>query len=153
MPRTPEDWERLGELLVARRVELNSEWSNRKRFTADADVDYRVVYDIEKAKRTNFSTAMIRRLEKAYGLRAGAIPALLVGADLESWTLSGSDSSPPKSDMDQLQTRTIRDGEFEVFLAEAKDAIGQLSPQQRDEAERTTIRLLRGILRDMGAQL
>ncbi|SDI40312.1 hypothetical protein SAMN05421505_1492 [Sinosporangium album] len=152
MPWNSEDWERLGGLLVARRVDLRSAWSNRRQFADDTMLDYRVVYDIEKHRRQNFSPATCRRLEKAYGLRHGAIKAVLDGAVLDGWV----DEGPPIDGIDkidQLDTRIVKDGEFEVFLASAAAAITQLSPEQREEAERTTIRLLRGMLRDMGADI
>lgn len=144
MPWSSGVWMRLGEQLVARRVQLRSEWSVRRRFTDDTGVDYRVVYDIEKARRTNFSDGTLRRLEKAYGLRAGAIPAILSGDDMQAWAVETTSG---------LTTRIVRDGQLDVFLAQARDAMQQLSPQQREEIERTTIRLLRGMLRDMGAEI
>ncbi|MGI5153635.1 hypothetical protein [Microbispora sp. CA-102843] len=152
MSGSADDWKRLGEQLVARRVELNSDWSNRSKFTHDTGVDYRVVYDLERAKRTNFSGAMIRRLEKAYQLRAGAIPAILGGDDIALWGNEVNERRAREA-REQLHTRSVMEGEFEVFLAEAKDAIRHLPPEQREEAERTTIRLLRGMLRDMGANI
>lgn len=152
MAWAPDDWKRLGKQLVARRVDLENAWSNRRRFTDDNGVDYRVVYDIEKARRDNFSPSMIRRLEKAYKLRAGAIAAVLDGEDMDDWMI-GAHGRGSFSRHTQIHTRSVEDGEFEVFLAEAVDALAQLSPQQREEAERTTIRLLRGMLRDMGADI
>ncbi|MEV4320953.1 hypothetical protein AB0J37_01840 [Microbispora rosea] len=152
MSGAADDWKRLGDQLVARRVELNDAWSNRSTFTQDTGVDYRVVYDLEKARRTNFSAAMIRRLEKAYQLRAGAILAILAGDDIALWG-SEVDERRAREDRYGLRVRSVVEDEFEAFLVEAKDAIRQLSPEQREEAERTTVRLLRAMLRDMGADI
>ncbi|NJP27064.1 hypothetical protein FLW53_23270 [Microbispora sp. SCL1-1] len=152
MSGAADDWKRLGDQLVARRVELNDAWSNRSTFTQDTGVDYRVVYDLEKARRTNFSPAMIRRLEKAYQLRAGAIHAILAGDDIALWG-SEVDERRAREARDGLRVRSVVEDGFEAFLVEAKDAIRQLPPEQREEAERTTVRLLRAMLRDMGADI
>lgn len=68
-----EAWQRLGELLKARRAELDPRYVNKRAFCADRGVNYRVVSDIESARRTNFTPEMLRALEVAYRLAPGAI--------------------------------------------------------------------------------
>lgn len=46
-------------------------------------MDYRLVYDIEEARRDNFGTTTLTALEVAYRLRIGAISDFLDGAELE----------------------------------------------------------------------
>jgi hypothetical protein len=80
---TPPDpaWERLGQMLFQRRTQLDARYSNRSKFATERGVDYRVVYDIEKARRTNFGDAVLGAIERAYELPAGAIRAALKGDD------------------------------------------------------------------------
>jgi hypothetical protein len=76
-------WQRLGELLIRRRVEINPSYAKRSTFCTDTGLDYRVVADIEKARRTNFSRAVIVQLEAGYQLSRGNIERILRGGDLE----------------------------------------------------------------------
>ncbi|RSN12867.1 hypothetical protein DMB42_11865 [Nonomuraea sp. WAC 01424] len=46
-------------------------------------MDYRVLYDVESARRTNFSDATKRAIEQAYQLKSGAVDRALQGGDLE----------------------------------------------------------------------
>lgn len=78
-----EAWERLGELLIARRVELDVQFRNRRAFAAAVDMEYRVLYDLERGRRTNFTTSTLRAVERAYGLAAGSVERTLAGGELE----------------------------------------------------------------------
>lgn len=83
MATTPPDdaWRRLGDALVARRVQLDTRYSNRSTFADETGVDYRVLFDIENAKRTNFSRKTIAEIELAYGLPVGSIETALKDPD------------------------------------------------------------------------
>lgn len=137
MPWGPDDWDRLGEQLIARRVDLNAAWSNRKRFTADTGVDYRVVYDLERAKRTNFTPAMLRRLEIAYRLRAGAITAILNGDDLAPWAEGGTLAEP------DVDITHVRLGEQDWLLVPVPHG---LSPQERERVAQAAREALAEVL-------
>ena len=78
-----EAWERLGELLVSRRVELDVRFRNRRTFAATVELDYRVLYDIESTRRTNFTKSTLRAVEHAYGLVSGSLDRTLAGGPLE----------------------------------------------------------------------
>lgn len=78
-----EGWKHLGELLVARRVQIDAKYHNRREFARDVQVDYRVIYDAETARRTNFGKAMLRALENAYRLRTGAFEDYLSGRSID----------------------------------------------------------------------
>lgn len=74
----PDDnWTRVGDALAARRPQLDPSFENRATFAKATGVDYRVLFDIETHKRTNFGTKTITRIEQAYGLPDGAIEAAL----------------------------------------------------------------------------
>lgn len=73
------DWQRLGKYVVARRVELGYE--QRARFAAAAHISYRLLSDIETARRSNFDAASIARLEKALGWETGSVAAVVAGKD------------------------------------------------------------------------
>lgn len=84
MPSYPRSaWERLGELLVRRRIELDSRYRNRRTFTSERAVEYRIVNDIELGRRDNYEPATLAGLEVAYELAAGAIERTLAGDGLE----------------------------------------------------------------------
>jgi len=76
-------WTRLGELLMRRRVELDPRYRNRRIFTAERAVEYRIVNDIELGRRQNYEPGTIAVLEAAYAVTAGSIGRALEGGDLE----------------------------------------------------------------------
>ncbi|MDT0302966.1 hypothetical protein [Streptomonospora wellingtoniae] len=76
MSPTQQVWERLAELLVQQRGRIDS---NARRFADSTRLNYRLIYDIEHARRTNFRPAKLAEIEHAYRLRAGAITDLLEG--------------------------------------------------------------------------
>ena len=80
---TPAKWQRLGELLVRRRVELDPRYQNRTVFTAERGLDYRLAFDIEEAKRTNFRKGTLAGIAVAYGVTLDSLYAALDGGQLE----------------------------------------------------------------------
>lgn len=74
-------WQRLADLLVMRRVELDPRYRNRRTFCEEKQLDYRVISDIESARRTNFSQPMLTAIEVAYGWASGSIQRVLDGGD------------------------------------------------------------------------
>lgn len=79
-PPGPE-WQRLAELLTARRVELNDAWRTRQQFCRDTGAEYRIIHDLENAKRTNYSSSTLAIIERAYRWQPGSIRAVLDGGD------------------------------------------------------------------------
>lgn len=75
-------WERLGQLLVRRRLELDPRFRNRRIFTAERAVEYRIINDIELGRRDNYEPATLGVIELAYDLAPGTILHVLNGADL-----------------------------------------------------------------------
>lgn len=76
-------WKRLGQLLEARRVELNPTYRNRTAFAAERGVDYRLAFDIETGARTNYRRPTLRSVEVGYGWRPGSIDRVLEGGEPE----------------------------------------------------------------------
>lgn len=74
-------WQRLGDLLVARRIELNPRWRNRTRFAEEVGLHWRMLFDIEKAKRQSFPDETLMAIEVAYRWQYGSIEAVLNGGD------------------------------------------------------------------------
>jgi hypothetical protein len=92
---TPESqrWKRLGKSLLARRVELDLRYRNRRVFADDVGLDYRVLYDIESGRRSNYSDATLHAIERAYQVQAGSIRGVLAGGALEPATPQPGDGA------------------------------------------------------------
>lgn len=76
------DWKRLGRLLVERRTSLVGH-ANRTRFAADHDLlNDRILSDLEKGRRDNYSPATIALMEHVYEVQPGSFEAALMGGDL-----------------------------------------------------------------------
>lgn len=82
-------WKRLGEMLTARRIELDPRNQNRRRFADRVRINYRVLFDIEQGKRANYGPNMLAAVERAYGWRAGSIERVLNGGDPQPVTTVG----------------------------------------------------------------
>lgn len=87
MPTASPAWERVGEQLVRRRIEVDPRYSNRQTFADERGVNYRTISDIERGRRDNYEDATIAALEVAYVVRPGSIRrAVDDGGDLEPAT-------------------------------------------------------------------
>jgi hypothetical protein len=75
----PEAWERLGRLLVSRRVQLDPAFRNRQKFIAATGMHERLVSDLEKGRRYSYRPATIDAVEAAYGLTPGSLDRVLQG--------------------------------------------------------------------------
>jgi hypothetical protein len=79
----PLAWQRLGDALIRRRIDWHPRYRNRRTFCGERDIDYRLVFDIEHAKRTNFGRATILDIARAYAVTPESIDATLAGGVLE----------------------------------------------------------------------
>lgn len=80
MDDTGTAWERLGRLLIARRVELG--FPNRSAFARHLGMSHdRTLADLEKARRQNFDETTLLFVENGYGWQAGSIREVLAGGD------------------------------------------------------------------------
>jgi len=76
-------WQELGTRLKQRRAQLDARWRRRRAFADDSRLDYRLIYDIEEARRLNFGVTTLTAIEIAYRLQPGSIAAFLEGGELD----------------------------------------------------------------------
>jgi hypothetical protein len=69
-------------MLIQRRTALDPRWHNRREFADATGLNYRVIYDAEEARRTNFGGSTLAAIEAAYRLEPGTITRFLSGAEL-----------------------------------------------------------------------
>lgn len=73
--------ERLGELLMQARINLDVRYKNRALFARERGLNYRLVQDIETAARDNFDPVTKLAIERAYGWAYGSINAVMAGGE------------------------------------------------------------------------
>jgi len=83
MPASREDWERVGALLIDRRIEISPRYANRRAFAAETGLNWRTLYDAEHGKRATFKPQTVRAFEAAYRLVPGSLVRALAGGGLE----------------------------------------------------------------------
>ena len=88
-------WARLGRLLEQRRVLMRPSWRNLSAFARDRDIDYRLAWDVENARRTNFRRSTRAAIESAYGWAPGSIDVVLEGGDPVSTDTQRADEGDP----------------------------------------------------------
>lgn len=74
-----QDWKRLGQYVVARRVDLG--FKRRSDFADARQVSVRILSDIENGRRTNFDQATIASLERALGWETGSALRVVEGGE------------------------------------------------------------------------
>lgn len=74
-------WTRLGILLERQRVMLDTRYSNLSLFAEERGLNWRMAWDAEKGRRTNFKPATRLALDIAYGWEPGSVDAVLAGGD------------------------------------------------------------------------
>jgi hypothetical protein len=77
MPAQRPGWEQLGVDLESARVELDPRYANLSLFAEERGIDYRLAWDIEHGRRTNYRRPTLRAIEVAYGLETAAIDTYL----------------------------------------------------------------------------
>lgn len=88
-------WKRLGELLIRRRIELDPAYQNRTTFCTERGIDYRLAYDIEEARRTNFRKGTLAGIAAAYGVTLDSLYAALTGGELAAAPASRAAQTRP----------------------------------------------------------
>jgi hypothetical protein len=144
-PQQPDDaWAHAGELLVQRRIEIDPRYRNRRLFAEERGLNWRLLHDIERAKRRNFEPETITAVEVAYRLVRGSLGRTLAGGDLEPLPDDGApaaEAPPPR--LPHLYREEIKAHYFIVKqeLAEAEAFYGdhptgeQAFPGNHFEAE------------------
>lgn len=76
----PQDWQRLGERLLRRRMELG--WTRRSAFAKHLGMTHdRTLADLENARRNNFEPGTLVFIEQGYAWEPGSIAAVLAGGE------------------------------------------------------------------------
>jgi hypothetical protein len=75
------EWDRLGKLLEQRRVEMDPRWRDLTLFASERGLDWRMAWDVEHNKRTNYRRVTRVAIEVAYGWEPGSIERVLNGGD------------------------------------------------------------------------
>jgi hypothetical protein len=148
-PRVGPAWENLARLLVNRRVQLAPRYRNRRVFCEDKQLDYRVVSDIEGARRANFSAPMLTAIEVAYDLADGAIQQALTDPDITELPIR---AQPPAADNHPRPTAKVPAHVSLDDLEPWEQGIW-LIPDLSDTEKESTIllvRLRRGTIDDEG---
>jgi hypothetical protein len=70
-------------MLELRRVELDTRYSNLSLFARDTGLDYRLVWDVEHAARSNYRRPTLTAIEVSYGWKPGSIARVLRGGEPE----------------------------------------------------------------------
>lgn len=74
-------WGRLADALIARRIDLR--YRNRRKFCDERQIDYRLTYDIEAGRRSNYGRATLLDIARAYAVTPESIERTLRGGSLE----------------------------------------------------------------------
>lgn len=123
-------WERLGQMLVRRRVELDPRYARSLQVFADErHINYRLAWDIEGARRVNYTRASLALVELAYGLEHGSVEEALAGG---SFRLSEMPASRDRAT--DPSYRAILDAEG-LTEGEKLDAIAAIEDRRRRLAE------------------
>lgn len=81
--------QRLGALLIRRRIEMDPRYRKRTVFAQERGLHWRLLYDIEKARRDTFSDETIAAVEAAYQWQEGSVARVLDGGDPEAARAEG----------------------------------------------------------------
>jgi hypothetical protein len=122
MSPSRDEWQRLGEMLEGRRVDLDLRYRNLSLFAQERGIDYRLAWDIEHARRTNYRRPTLRAIEAAYALVSGAIDSALDGGTLP--VLPADTAEDPGAVLERSLARLgLSDEQIEAFA--------RLSPEQK----------------------
>lgn len=107
-------WLRLGRLLQSRRVQIDPAYANRLTFCSATGLNYKLVQEVERAKRRTFTDVTFALFEAAYRLTSGSIRRTLAGGDLEPAEVADA-SLPPEGPEEEDQI----DIDLETFVPES----------------------------------
>lgn len=88
---TREDWKRLGQVVIRRRVEIG--YRTREAFAEKVGLSTKTLGEIERGARTSYDQGTIAVVEQALGWVGGAVRAVLDGAEVPPSV--GPSSVPP----------------------------------------------------------
>lgn len=116
-----DDWIRLGQALIRRRVQMDPAYRNLSRFARERGMEYRVLWDLEKGARDNYQNTTLIAAEVAYAVKFGSIRAVLDGGELTA------DGFTPRE-------RAVLEEAPEAFRRLAEERNQAARPQRGDRA-------------------
>jgi hypothetical protein len=126
-------WERLGRLLLERRIQIDRRYRNRRLFVAERGLNYKLISDIERHKRTDFGDDTIIAIEMAYAWETGSIGRVLKGGDPQPVADPGQRAPEPEPDRQSPEY--------------AHQILGRLWPQLEPGQRDLIIRMVQGLPR------
>ena len=119
-------WGRLGEMLRVQRQMLDRRYSNRRAFANERGLNYKAVYDIERAAtggRTDFTLDSVLTLAEGYNVSYQSIGAALEGGELEPLT-----TPPPRLAAVPPLPASDEDRAIQAILRADGDPLPEFSP-------------------------
>lgn len=122
-------WQRLAAMLIQRRTAIDPRFHSRGAFCKATGLKYRLVYDIEEAKRTNFGSGALASIEAAYQLEPGTIRDFLAGEEVSGLTpwLAAVPDAPAAEDA------TVHDIMLRVFTDPLERRVWESTKLTEDE--------------------
>lgn len=139
-------WRALGDLLVARRVEIDPRWRNRRLFSEETRGEtsfaswYRLIGAVEGGERDNYSRETLVLFEGAYRLRPGAIRRFIAGGPLEVAAASEAEKPPTVIDIMEPVKIALPEGATEAEQAAASAIEGIIASLQKQILDARTER-------------
>lgn len=78
-----QDWDRLGAALVERRIQIDPRYKNRRLFAREVGLNWRLLFDVEAHKRTNFEAETLMAIARAYRVTYPSLLDTLHGGSLQ----------------------------------------------------------------------
>lgn len=125
-------WQRLGHLVLARRLELKHR--TRESLAASAGISPRTLGDIEKGRKESYDRSTIVSLENALGWTLGSIKAIVEGGGPELRDAPGEPTGTV-SPADEALVRVMSSD----LPEDAKERLMAMLIQERDEADRRRV--------------
>ena len=136
MPSPPSGaWRRLGALLVQRRIELAPRYRQRTAFAEDVGIKWRLLYDIERAKRDSFTPETLAAIEVAYRWQPGSVARVLAGGDPVPLAPPAPPGGARSPDPDGFIRPSYTDPDAETFARSLENSPELAAMLQRDVAQ------------------
>lgn len=129
-------WQRLGDLLVTRRVQIDPRYTTRRTFVAEThsgkqDSWYRMITSIENGSRDNYSRETLAAIEIAYQLQPGSLHRTLTeGGELEPLQQPAAPQAPADSPDHAASPTAMRDALDEFHAAAGFRSLGDVLVQR-----------------------
>lgn len=128
-------WQRLGDLLVTRRVQIDPRYTSRRTFVAEThsgrqDSWYRMITSVENGSRDNYSRETLAAIEIAYQLQPGSLNRALTGGELEPLQQPAAPQAPADSPDRAASPGAMRDALDEFHAAAGFRSLGDVLVQR-----------------------